>query len=192
MSNLSTLGSDPCWLRQARPGHSNNYSQRGGRRGETEERRGEASFVWRARSGGDWGSERGVDDDQITLVQSTVSPLPLWQPVWQYTECWVPLRLQKVWRVCSVVWCGVVWCGVQDYYLQSYTVCRCHYSSHYAMALSVKQDKINLDCWSAMDKIADCAARMLRGTKSTPGFCSQNIEVSWQLHNWADCGACTV
>ena len=54
------------------------------------------------------------------------------------------------------------------------------------MALSAKQDKINLDCWSAMDKIADCAARMLRGTKSTPGFCSQNIEVSRQADNWAD------
>ena len=32
----------------------------------------------------------------------------------------------------SVAWCGVVWCGVQGYYLQSYTVCRCHYSSHLA------------------------------------------------------------
>ena len=76
----------------------------------------------------------------------------------------------------SVAWCGgVVWCCAvrcaellpAELYSLPLSLLQ---SPSLAMALSVKQDKINLDCWSAMDKIADCAARMLRGTKSTPGF----------------------
>ena len=98
------------------------------------------------------------------------------------------LRLQKVWRVSSVVW----WCALLTAVLCRATTCRVIQSVTVAtpvttvMALSAKQDKINLDCWSAMDKIADCATRMLRGTKSTPGFCSQNIEVSSQLAGQTD------
>ena len=45
------------------------------------------------------------------------------------------------------------------------------------MHLSGREHKPNIDCWAAMDKIADCANRIIRGSKSTPGFCSQNIEV---------------
>ena len=41
-----------------------------------------------------------------------------------------------------------------------------------------KAGKDNINCWSAMDKLADCATKLInRGSKSTPGFCSQNIEV---------------
>jgi len=42
--------------------------------------------------------------------------------------------------------------------------------------MSNKQGKETFECYSAMDKLAACASRLLRGTKSTPGFCSQNIE----------------
>ena len=44
--------------------------------------------------------------------------------------------------------------------------------------MSSKETKEPFNCYTAMDKLAACASRLLRGTKSTPGFCSQNIEVS--------------
>lgn len=42
--------------------------------------------------------------------------------------------------------------------------------------MSSKEAKETINCYSAMDKLAACASRLIRGTKSTPGFCSQNIE----------------
>ena len=64
--------------------------------------------------------------------------------------------------------------GVQCNYLQSVQ----SHSRTVTMDLSVREHKKHIDCWSAMDKIVThCASRVLRGTKSTPGFCSQNIEV---------------
>ena len=44
--------------------------------------------------------------------------------------------------------------------------------------MSIKDGKEQINCFSAMDKLATCASRLLRGSRSTPGFCSQNIEVS--------------
>ena len=44
--------------------------------------------------------------------------------------------------------------------------------------MSSKDGKEQINCFSAMDKLATCASRLLRGSRSTPGFCSQNIEVS--------------
>lgn len=46
------------------------------------------------------------------------------------------------------------------------------------IVMSVKEGKEQINCFSAMDKLATCASRLLRGSRSTPGFCSQNIEVS--------------
>ena len=40
-----------------------------------------------------------------------------------------------------------------------------------------KQSKEAINCFTAMDKLATCASRLLRGPRATPGFCSQNIEV---------------
>ena len=35
------------------------------------------------------------------------------------------------------------------------------------------------DCWLAMDRLVNCAAKIIKGTGgATPGFCSHNIEVS--------------
>ena len=39
-----------------------------------------------------------------------------------------------------------------------------------------KQSKEAINCFTAMDKLATCASRLLR-PRATPGFCSQNIEV---------------
>lgn len=49
--------------------------------------------------------------------------------------------------------------------------------------MSSKDGKEPIDCFSAMDKLATCASRLLRGSKSTPGFCSQNIEARLQAHH---------
>jgi len=52
--------------------------------------------------------------------------------------------------------------------------------------MSSKVGKDNINCWSAMDKLADCATKFIsRGSKSTPGFCSQNIEERLQAHHAA-------
>jgi len=52
--------------------------------------------------------------------------------------------------------------------------------------MSSKIGKDNINCWSAMDKLADCATKFIsRGSKSTPGFCSQNIEERLQAHHAA-------
>jgi len=52
--------------------------------------------------------------------------------------------------------------------------------------MSSKVGKDNINCWSAMDKLADCATKFIsRGAKSTPGFCSQNIEERLQAHHAA-------
>jgi len=52
--------------------------------------------------------------------------------------------------------------------------------------MATKLGKDNINCWSAMDKLADCATKLInRGSKSTPGFCSQNIEERLQAHHAA-------
>jgi len=52
--------------------------------------------------------------------------------------------------------------------------------------MSNKVGKDNISCWSAMDKLADCATKLIsKGSKSTPGFCSQNIEERLQAHHAA-------
>lgn len=49
--------------------------------------------------------------------------------------------------------------------------------------MSIKDGKEQINCFSAMDKLATCASRLLRGSRSTPGFCSQNIEDRLQAHH---------
>ena len=44
-------------------------------------------------------------------------------------------------------------------------------------AMSKKESKEVFNCLGAMDKLAVSASRFIRGTRSTPGFCSQQIEV---------------
>lgn len=51
--------------------------------------------------------------------------------------------------------------------------------------MSGRCKKPSVDCWFAMDRLVNCAAKIIKGSGATPGFCSHNIEDRLHAHHAA-------
>ncbi len=51
--------------------------------------------------------------------------------------------------------------------------------------MSTRITKLNptTHCWIGMEKLMNCATKIIKGSGSTPGFCSDNIEVRFEKYH---------